>query len=152
MNLYMKPTITLINGNIPFVFTVPPVDFTDSKTMGNIPVEIVDIGQDIRSGKRNMDVYSWSGFLPSIESRFYDPILNPLGSSPSKLYLETLMKKSTILFLVIPEYPLFVRCKIDSLRFESRDHSGDIYYSITLVQEGSGLGVVDKLTGLFKRG
>lgn len=146
------PHITLINKLVPFVFVIPPVDLKISQSQNHKPIEIIDIGEILRDGKRQTIRISWSGFLPSIDSHFYDPKLNPMGAKPSSDYLRNALQKNVKFKLVIPEYLEYFNCKIESFETEYKDHTGDIYYQITLVEDRQGLSTtVDLTTGLLSR-
>lgn len=150
----MKPTITLINStNIPFVFVIPPVDLTFSQAQNHKPIEIVDLGEVLRNGQRQAIRVSFSGFLPSVNSYFYSPSLNPLGAKPSSDWLRHCMQTNEKLKIIIPEYLEFLKCKIESLETRYQDHTDDIYYNITLVEdrEADKSTTVDLITGLIKR-
>ena len=58
------PHITLINKMIPFVFVIPPTDLKISQSQNHKPIEIIDLGEILRDGKRETIKISWSGFLP----------------------------------------------------------------------------------------
>ena len=54
--------------------------------------------------------------------------------------------------LVIPEYLEYFNCKIANYETEYRDHTGDIYYRIELIEERQGASTtVDLATGLLNR-
>ena len=146
------PHITLINKMIPFVFVIPPTDLKISQSQNHKPIEIIDLGEILRDGKRQTIRISWSGFLPSINSHFYDPKLNPMGAKPSSDYLRHSLQTNVKFKLVISEYLEYFNCKIANYETEYRDHTGDIYYRIELIEERQGASTtVDLATGLLNR-
>lgn len=146
------PHITLINKIIPFVFVIPPIDLKISQSQNHKPINIIDVGEILRDGKRQTIRISWSGFFPTTESHFYDPKLNPLGAKLSSDYLRNALQKNIKFKLVIPEYLEYFTCKIESFETEYRDHTGDIYYQITLVEDREIFSnTVDLATGLLSR-
>ncbi len=148
----MKPTVTLINNFVPFVFVIPPVDLSFSQAQNHKPIEIIDLGEILRDGQRQSIRVSWTGFLPSIKSNFYKPVLNPLGAKPSVDYLRNALQANTKFKLVIPEYLEYLKCKIERFETYYNDHTGDAYYSISLVEDRVGESTtVDVITGLLER-
>ena len=146
------PHITLINNLVPFVFVIPPTDLKISQSQNHKPIEIIDLGEILRDGKRQTIRVSWRGFFPSTDSHFYDTRLNPLGAKPSSDYLRHALQTNIKFKLVIPEYLEYLNCKIQSLETEYRDHTGDIYYRIELVEDRQGSSTtVDLATGLLNR-
>ncbi|MGL5125226.1 MAG: peptidoglycan-binding protein [Fusobacteriaceae bacterium] len=129
-----KPNVTLLLGYVPFVFVVPPVDFTVTKITNHESVQIVDKGEITINGNRQLQKISFSGFFPNTKSNLYS-LLNPL---PPKVCEETLnynLLENTICKLIVPEWLHFFKCKIESFTINHQDHTGDIYYSITLIEE-----------------
>ncbi len=152
--MFDRPLITLIDENyVPFVFVISPTDLIISNSQNHKPIEIVDLGEVLRDGSRQAIRVSFSGFLPSINSYFYQPKYNPLGAKPSADWLTHAMQNNKKMKLVIPQYLEFLKCKIESFEKEYRDHSGDIYYRITLVEdrESGKSTTVDLVTGLKDR-
>lgn len=148
----MQPHINLVNGLFPFIFVIPPTDIKFSQTQNHKPVEIIDLGEVLRDGIRQSIRVSWSGFFPAINSHFYTPLLNPLGAKPSADYLRDCMQKNVKFKLIIPEYLEYLNCKIESFEVEYRDHTGDAYYNISLVEDRQGMSItVDLVTGLRSR-
>lgn len=149
----MKPTITLIDGIIPFVFVIPPTDLRFSQAQDHKPIDIIDFGEVMRNGQRKAIRITFSGFFPNINSYFYNPKLNPLGAKPSSDWLRFAMNTNKKLKIVIPEYLEFLKCKIESFDIEYKDHTGDIYYNISLVEdrESDKSTTIDYVTGLMNR-
>ena len=150
----MKPTITLIDEiGIPFVFVIPPTDLSFSYFQNHKSIEIIKLGEVLRNGERKAIRVSFSSFFPSINSYHYKPLLNPLGAKPSSDWLIHAMNTNKKLKLVIPEYLEFLRCKIESFEIRYQDHTGDIYYSISLIEdrEADKITTIDLVTGLLKR-
>lgn len=129
-----KPTITLLLGYVPFVFVVPPVDFTVDKPTNHESTQIVDTGEITVTGKRQLQRISFSGFFPNTKSNFYS-YLNPLSPSACDSLLTHHLHKGTVCKLVIPEWTQFFKCKIESFDITYRDHTSDIYYNITFIEE-----------------
>ncbi|MGL5049723.1 MAG: hypothetical protein ACRC6E_03710 [Fusobacteriaceae bacterium] len=149
----MKPTFTLIEGYIPFVFVVPPTDLSITTEMGSKSISIIDLGEMVRSGKVGATRINFSGFFPSIKSHFYDAILNSKSSLVAVEYLKHKMKEGTIFKFAIPEWGTFLNCKIESFSESYTDHTGDIYYSISLVEERTTESLITNIiTGLLGRG
>ena len=149
----MKPTVTLINNkNIPFVFVVPPVDLATNRSQKIVVKEIIDFGEKTNEkGTKNLNRVTFSGFFPNINSNFYD-ILNPLTPIMCVEYLTKAMNDNEIFKLIVPEWAKFIRCRIESFSDTYQDHTGDIYYNITLVEERSEFNnIIDELTGLYRR-
>ena len=150
----MKPTITLIDETgIPFVFVIPPTDLAFSYVQNHKPINIIDIGEVLRNGQRQCIKASFSGFFPSVNSYYYNPNLNPLGAKPSSDWLAYAMQNNRKLKLIIPEYLEFLRCKIEAFDPSYPNHTGDIYYNITLVEdrESDKSTTIDLVTGLLSR-
>lgn len=148
----MKPTFTLLNGRVPFVFVIPPVDLTWESSQAHKPINIIDVGEVVRNGLPNATRISFSGFFPSIKSHFYDPMLNPLPALPCVEYLKYEMAKNTVFKFLVPEWGTYLSCKIESFTESYTDHTGDIYYSITLVEEKSQVSTIVKaVSGLLGR-
>ena len=62
------------------------------------------------------------------------------------------MQKNVKFKLIIPEYLEYLNCKIESFEVEYRDHTGDAYYNISLVEDRQGMSTtVDLVTGLRSR-
>lgn len=148
----IEPHITLINKITPFVFVIPPIDIKFTQEQNHKPVEIIDLGEVLRDGIRQCIRVSWSGFFPSMNSYFYNPFLNPLGVKSCVDYLRDCMQKNIKFKLIIPEYLEYLNCKIESFEVEYRDHTGDVYYNISLVEDRGGASTtVDLVTGLRSR-
>lgn len=144
-----KPTITLVSGFIPFVFVVPPTDFAVSGAQNHKPIEIVDSGEVVRNGQRQCLRVSFSGFFPNINSSFYS-LLNPMPPKACEDFLRDKMNKNTVFKLFIPEWIQFVRVKIENLDIIYTDHTGDIYYNISLVEERADISTtVDVVKSFF---
>lgn len=149
----MKPTVTLINDkNIPFVFVVPPVDLATNRSQNIVVKNIIDLGEKTNTkGTKNLNRVTFSGFFPNINSHFYNPV-NPLTPIMCVEYLTKAMNDNVIFKLIVPEWTKFIRCRIESFNDSYTDHTGDIYYNITLVEERTEYNnVIDELTGLYRR-
>ena len=149
-----RPLITLIDSNyIPFVFVISPTDLRFTQQQNHKPINIIDLGEVLRDGQRQSIRVTFSGFFPTIDSYNYQPTLNPLGAKPSEDWLRHAMQENKKLKLVIPQYLEFLRCKIESFETYYKDHTGDCYYSISLVEdrESGKSTTVDLVTGLKDR-
>lgn len=147
-----KPNFTLIDGFKPFVFVIPPVDLNIISRQSQKPVNIIDVGEIVRNGKPDCVRVTFSGFFPSAKSHFYDPTLNPLPALACVEYLKLEMSKNTVFNFLIPEWGTFLRCKIEEFEETYADHTGDIYYRLSLVEEKStSSSIVNAVTGLLRR-
>lgn len=142
------PNITLIENFLPFVFVIPPVDFSTELRTNHESIQIVDMGEVTVTGKRQLQRVSWSGFFPSIGSHF-SSILSPPAP---EMTLTDWMEKGTTLKLIVPQWTYFLRCKIENLTFSRQDHTGDLYYTITLIEERRDISTsLDVVTGLISK-
>lgn len=149
----MEPTVILINKRmIPFVFVVPPKDLTTSRSQNIVVKDIIDFGQKTNEkGTKNLNRVTFSSFFPNFNSNFYD-LTNPLTPIMCVEYLTKAMNDNEVFKLIVPEWAKFSRCRIESLTDTYQDHTGDIYYTITLVEERvEANNVIDKLIGLYRR-
>lgn len=147
-----KPNFTLISNFKPFVFVVPPADLRVENAQNHKPINIIDVGEIIRNGTPNAVRISFSGFFPSANSQFYDATLNPLPALACVEYLKMEAEKNTVFSFMILEWGTFLKCKIENLQEIYNDHTGDIYYQISLVEEKSTTSSVkNMITGLLGR-
>lgn len=148
-----KPIFTLINKktSIPFVFVIPPVDLTISARQKGEIVDVIDLGTVFKDGNREYLRISFSGFFPRINSHFYN-LMNPLPPSTCAEYLRTSMTNNDVFRFLVPQFLTFVNVKIETFETFNSDHTGDLDYRITLVEDRTNeLANVDILTGLFRR-
>jgi len=148
-----KPIFTLINKktSVPFVFVIPPTDLRiQSKQRGEV-VDIIDLGTIYKDGNREYLKVSFSGFFPRIGSHFYNT-MNPLPPSSCAEYLRTCMTNNETFRFLIPQFLTFINVRIAGISTVNSDHTGDLDYSITLVEDRTEeLASVDVLTGLYRR-
>ena len=148
-----RPTVTLINElNRPFIFVIPPTGLVTDRSQ-NIKIKnIIDKGEMTNNkGTKNLSRISFSGFFPSISSNFYS-FLNPMPPITCVEYLNKSMTDNEKFKLIVPQWSKFLRCRIENFTDIYNDHTGDIYYEITLIEERSEYdNNIDELTGLLKR-
>lgn len=147
----MKPNITLLINNIPFIFVIPPIDYTVTTSNNIGSYNILNKGEEKGKGVPNCRKISWSGFFPSVNSNLYN-ILNPLPSLACKEALLFAKDNDVQCQLLIPEWGEYLKVKIESFDYNYSDHTGDIDYRITLVEDRkTASNLVDMVTGLFSR-
>lgn len=150
--LSKKPNITLIANFAPFVFVVPPTDFSVSHTQDIASYNIMGKGEVKGKGTPNCRVVSFSGHFPNVNSSLYS-MLNPLTPLACQEYLTFIKDKDIPCSIIVPEWGEFLKVKIQDLTFTRSDHTGDIDYTITLVENRQTFSnLVDMVTGLFTRG
>ncbi|MGL4569313.1 MAG: peptidoglycan-binding protein [Fusobacteriaceae bacterium] len=135
---------------VPFVFVVPPIDLSLDHGQGMEYVDIIDLGEIAFTGKRKAIKISFGGFFPNVDSNFYS-YMNPMPPSACISFLKDLKDKGTVVKLTIPEWGQFISCKIETFREYRKDHTGDIYYELKLVEESESQTLLDKVTGLYRR-
>jgi hypothetical protein len=145
-----KPTFTLINQGIPFIFVVPPVDLRIEHGQDKEVVNIIDFGEKVFMGERQAIKISFGSFFPHTKSHFYSS-LNPLNPVGCMEQLKKWKDNKAVLKFIIPEWTYYIKCRIDAITETRKDHTGDIYYDISLIEEPSNSGIIDALTGLFGR-
>lgn len=147
----MKPNITLLINGIPFVFVIPPTDLSISAPQNIASYSILGKGEVKGKGVPNCRRVSWSGFFPNANSNLYSMLnpMTPLACKEALLFAKDNDVKCT---LIVPEWGEFLKVKIESLDFGYSDHTGDIDYRISLVEDREGFSnLVDMVTGLFTR-
>lgn len=144
-----KPHIFMLDESyIPFIFTVPPTDFRVTSQQSHAPVDIIDFGEKVLDGTRGCVRVSWSGmflhprhgWIPNGED-----ILNFLPPKTCEMNLRNYMNNNEKFKLFVPEWLEYIKCKIESFEITYRDHTGDIYYNISLVEEREGLSNTSQL-------
>ncbi len=146
----MKPTYILANGLVPFIFVVPPLDLTITTSQKIEKIDIISFGEKIKLGEKNVDIISFSTFLPSIKSPFYS-LKNPLiPISAIELLKKWKTEKRTLNF-IIPEYLIFYKCKITKIEYPIKERTGDIDISISLSEDRLLKKEPNLLTGLIER-
>ncbi|MGL4402421.1 MAG: peptidoglycan-binding protein [Fusobacteriaceae bacterium] len=147
---FKKPTFTLLNKMVPFVFVVPPVDLSLDHGIGMEYIDIIDLGEVVFTGEKKAIKISFSGFFPNVNSNFYS-FLNPMPPGVCVELLKKFKNDGAILKFIVPEWGRYISCKIEVLREYTKDHTGDIYYELTLVEETGNQSILDTVTGLYKR-
>lgn len=147
---FKKPTFTLLNKRIPFVFVVPPIDLSLDHGQGMEYIDIIDLGEVAFTGKRKAIKISFSGFFPNVNSNFYS-FLNPMPPLACVELLKDWKDNGIVFKLIVPEWGQYISCKIESFREYRKDHTGDIYYELTLVEESGNQSVFNEMTGLYRR-
>lgn len=146
----MKPTFILADGMTPFVFVVPPLDLEIKTSQKSEKINIIDFGEKNIVGKRNVETITFSSFFPAINSNFYS-LKNPLTPI---LSVETLAKwknQEKILTFIIPEFTIFKKCQIVEFNYFIRERTGDIDFTITLVEYRTQGRIANTITGLIER-
>lgn len=146
----MKPTFTLINKSVPFIFVIPPSDLSWDHRQSMEGIDIIDFGEKIFSGKKKATRVNFSGFFPGLNSNFFST-LNPLPPLACIELLKSWKDNEDILKFLIPEWGQHLKCRIESIREHRRDHTGDIYYEISLIEEFTHQNLIDVATGLYRR-
>ena len=148
---FKKPLFVLINGFIPFTFVIPPSDLKINQQQTKNSINIIDVGEVLKDGNREALRFSFSGFFPNIDSSHYS-FLNPLPPKACEEYLRFLMIENKSLKFVVPFWLEYIKCKIDYLEFTYKDHTGNLHYQISLVEDREGMSTaLDLATGLYKR-
>lgn len=147
----MKPNFILLNGKIPFVFVIPPLDLEITTEQNTVSVNIIDFGEKVNFGERRADRISFSTFLPSITSRFFS-LKNPLPPTAAIELLKKWKKEKKDLTFIVPELVITYKCKIERLQYSVVERTGDINISISLIEIRDQGKITDNITGLFKRG
>lgn len=146
----MKPTFILINKMTPFVFVVPPLDLNVQLGQIEKSIELIDFGEIVKIGEERPASITFSTFIPSLKSPFYD-FKNPLLPSAAIELLKKWKKDKAELTFTIPEFLMYYKCKISLLEYEIKERTGDIHVRLTLIQQRKQDKVTDNITGLFKR-
>ncbi|WP_339010501.1 peptidoglycan-binding protein [Fusobacterium varium] len=147
----MKPNFILLNGKIPFVFVIPPLDLEITTEQNTVSVNIIDFGEKVNFGERRADRISFSTFLPSITSHFFS-LKNPLPPTAAVELLKKWKKEKKDLTFIVPELVITYKCKIERLQYSVIERTGDINISISLVEIRDQGKITDNITGLYKRG
>lgn len=146
----MKPTFILLNGKIPFVFVVPPLNLSIQMTQIEKNIELIDFGEIIKLGEERPSRISFSTFLPSITSNFFS-IKNPLAPIAALEVLKKWKKEKKELTFTVPEMLILYRCNISSITAEVNERTGDMDIQIELIEKRTQDKITDSITGLFKR-
>lgn len=150
----LKPHLIMLDESyMPFAFTVPPTDFSVSSSQSHESVNIIDFGEKYLDGTQGCLKISWSGIFLHSRHSWVPNGEYMLGQFiPPKVCEETIrsyMVNNEKLKLFIPEWLEYIKCKIESFEITHRDHTGDIYYNISLIQEREGLsstgGIIEKV-------
>lgn len=146
----MKPTFILLNGKIPFVFVVPPLNLSIQMAQIEKNIELIDFGEIIKLGEEKPSRISFSTFLPSITSRFFS-IKNPLPPIAALEVLKKWKKEKKELTFTVPEMLILYRCNISSIIAEINERTGDMDIQVELIEKRTQDKITDSITGLFKR-
>lgn len=146
----MKPTFILLNGKIPFVFVVPPLNLSIQMAQIEKNIELIDFGEIIKLGEERPSKISFSTFLPSITSRFFS-FKNPLPPIAALEVLKKWKKEKKELTFTVPEMLILYKCHISSITTEVNERTGDIDIQIELIEKRTQDKITDSITGLFKR-
>ena len=140
----MRPTFILVKDstNTPFFFVVPPLDLR------------IESDQDLQTikliGNRKSEKISFSTFLPSMKSPFFNFILSAAPTNSMET-LKKLKNDKEKLTLIIPEFNIFFKCYIQTLYFSVTERTGDIDIEITLVEIEKNKTLTDVARGLLER-
>ena len=146
----MKPTFILLNGKIPFVFVVPPLNLSIQMAQIEKNIELIDFGEIIKLGEERPSKISFSTFLPSITSRFFS-FKNPLPPIAALEVLKKWKKEKKELTFTVPEMLILYRCNISSITAEINERTGDMDIQVELIEKRTQDKITDSITGLFKR-
>lgn len=146
----MKPTFILLNGKIPFVFVVPPLNLSIQMAQIEKNIELIDFGEIIKLGEERPSKISFSTFLPSITSRFFS-FKNPLPPIAALEVLKKWKKEKKELTFTVPEMLILYRCNISSIIAEINERTGDMDIQVELIEKRTQDKITDSITGLFKR-
>lgn len=146
----MKPTFILLNGKIPFVFVVPPLNLSIQMAQIEKNIELIDFGEIIKLGEERPSRISFSTFLPSITSHFFSA-KNPLPPIAALEVLKKWKKEKKDLTFTVPEMLILYRCNISSITAEINERTGDMDIQIELIEKRTQDKITDSITGLFKR-
>lgn len=146
----MKPTFLLIGDNVPFLFVVPPMDLKiEAGQEANI-VNIIDLGEKTIIGNRKVKRISFSTFIPSLKSPFFN-LLNPTLPGEAIKLLDKWKDIKTKITLTIPEFNMFYKCYIEKLEKTVSERTGDIHISVTLIEQGKTKSLIDEVSKLYVR-
>ena len=138
--------------NVPFAFVIPPTDLTEDTSQNIMIKNIVNLGEKTSGDTKNLNRITFSGFFPNINSYFYKPQLNPLPPIACSEFLKKMKDRGEIFKFLVPQWAKFLTCKIENFSTSYNDHTGDIYYNITLVEyRGEANNILNQNTGLFRR-
>ena len=148
----MKPTFILLKNSTstPFFFVVPPLDLKIESEQDTQIFKIIDIGEKTLIGNRKDEKISFSTFLPSMESPFFDFVLSTAPTNSMET-LKKLKNDKEKLTLIIPEFNIFFKCYIQTLYFSVTERTGDIDVEITLVEIKKNKTLSDVARGLLQR-
>lgn len=148
----MKPIFMLKadNNNVPFLFSVPPMDFSCQTGQYISTVNIIDLGDKTIPGKRKADRISFSTFLPNFKSLFYS-LENPLLPNDCVQILKNWKDRAAKLTLIIPQYSIYYKCHIENFEWVVQERTGDIDISLSLVEIVENKTLVDEVRRLFVR-
>ncbi|MGL4249020.1 MAG: hypothetical protein ACRCR5_09620 [Lactococcus garvieae] len=145
------PNITLLWDNTPFVFVIPPTDIEINKSVEHNIYRVLDVGEVVGKNTMNCMRMSWSGFFPAFTSRFYN-ILNPRPAMVCVYTIREVMEQGKEVRVLIPNFGQNIKCKIESFDTKISEQTGDIHYSISLIENRIPKTAKKNLFGgLFKR-
>lgn len=150
-----KPHVFMLSESyMPFVFTVPPTDYTVSSQQSHNSINIIDFGEKVLDGAQGALRISWSGIFLHPRHSWLPSIEGATGFIPPKvceMRIREYMNSNEKFKLFVPEWLEYVKCKIESFEITHRDHTGDIYYRISFVEEREGLSstaeIMNKIDG-----
>ncbi len=134
MNRFSRTVILAGDAGVPIVFSVPPLGMVTETRLKMKNIDILGYGEVVFPGNRRAERVSFETFLPSTDSPFYKPLLNPL---PPFAIIEILKKWQATgeeLSLIIPETAKWLYCYIDEFTVIEKDFTNDQYIKITLVE------------------
>ena len=146
----MKPTFILLNGRVPFVFVVPPLNLSIQLHQIEKSVELIDFGEIIKLGDERPARITFSTFLPSITSHFFS-LKNPLPPTAALEVLKKWKKEKKELTFTVPEMLILYKCHIANIVAEVNERTGDMDIQIELIEKRAQDKITDSITGLFKR-
>ena len=76
---------------------------------------------------------------------------NPLPPILAVQTLESWKDSGKELKLIVVPDGHFLKCKIENIEIEHREHTGDMYFTISLVEASKDLNVINAISGLFAR-
>ena len=148
----MRPTFILVKDstNTPFFFVVPPLDLRIESDQDLQTIKIIDLGEKTLIGNRKAEKISFSTFLPSMKSPFFNFVLSTAPSNSMET-LKKLKNDKEKLTLIIPEFNIFFKCYIQTLYFSVTERTGDRDVEITLVEIEKNKTLSDVARGLLER-
>lgn len=141
----------LLYETTPFIFTIPPLDFKVTTNQNAEIVKILDFGEVALIGEKNIKKVSFSTFLPSLKSKFFNPLLNYQSPMSGIKKLEKYKDNKDVLTLIVPGYDIYFKCYIEQLEYEIRERTGDVDISINLIEVRKQTELIDDVNALYKR-